>query len=47
MKLSPTSIKTVFKFVFEDTPDASESEYPEDETLRKVTAGQIFTSKDL
>jgi hypothetical protein len=47
LQLSPTSIKTVFKFVFEDTPDVSETEYPEEETARRAAAGQIFTSKDL
>jgi hypothetical protein len=49
LQLSPTSIKTVFKFVFEDTPDAAESSRDNQVGLNqtKVTANQIFTSKDL
>ena len=47
LQLSPTSIRAVFKFVFEDCPEIAEKSGEHQDDYQRPVTSQIFTSKDL
>jgi hypothetical protein len=47
LQLSPTSIRAVFKFVFEDCPEIAEKASEHHDDYQRPVTSQIFTSKDL